>query len=240
VTRGEEKRVAVLAYHKIGEPPPAQYPTWNYVPEATFLEQLAHLAERRWQILGFEELRRGLADPSLLPERSAVLSFDDGYQTMHTKVLPLLKRFNHPAVLFVPTEYVGGNNTFDEGVEPREPICGWSDLVDLDRQDVSVQSHGASHRQFSGLSNAEIRDELVRSKQALEDALGRVVAGIAYPFGDPGRDPPALDALLGETGYEIGFLYKGGTFRLPIVDRFRLTRVAMGPDSDLESLLEDG
>jgi len=235
-----EKRVAVLAYHKIGEPPAGEYPTWNYVPESVFLEHLAQLAERRWRLLDFDAFRRGLAAPELLPERSALLSFDDGYASMHSTVLPLLQRFDLSAVLFVPTAYVGGHNRFDAGVEPREPICDRSELVDLESRGVSIQSHGVSHRPFSQLSTAEIRDELVRSKAALESAVGHRVSGIAYPYGDPGRDSSALDAMLVEAGYEVAFLYKGGTFSLPPADRFRLTRVAMGPDSDLASLLEDG
>jgi peptidoglycan/xylan/chitin deacetylase (PgdA/CDA1 family) len=239
MTSAAGKRVAVLAYHKIGEPPAGEYPTWNYVPEATFLEQLALLAERQWTVLAFDELRRGLAAPGLLSERSAVLTFDDGYRSMHSTVLPLLERFDLPAVLFVPTSYVGGENSFDAWVEPCEAICDWPELVDLERRKVSIQSHGVSHRQFSELSNPEIRDEIARSKDALEAAIGHSVSGIAYPYGDPGNDSAALDAMLAEAEYEIGFLYKGGVLSLPVADRFRLTRVAMGPDSDLATLLEE-
>lgn len=239
MTSATGRRVAVLAYHKIGEPPAGEYPTWNYVPEAAFLEQLARLEERQWRVIGFDELLRGLADPSLLSERSAVLSFDDGYRSMHSKVLPLLERLDLPAVLFVPTSYVARENSFDAGVEPVEAICDWSELGDLERRNVSIQSHGVSHRKFSLLSNAEIRDEITHSKQVLEDAIGHTVSGIAYPYGDPGCDSSALDAMLSETGYEVAFLYKGGTFALPAADRFRLTRVAMGPDSDLGTELEE-
>ncbi len=33
---GSRRVLAVLAFHKIGEPSDRAWPTWNYVPEATF------------------------------------------------------------------------------------------------------------------------------------------------------------------------------------------------------------
>ena len=64
--------------------------------------------------------------------------------------LPILKRFDAPAVMFVPTDYIGRRNTFDAGVEPDEAICDWEDLRALADQGVSIQSHASSHRRFPG------------------------------------------------------------------------------------------
>jgi hypothetical protein len=63
--------------------------------------------------------------------------------------------FGFPAVAFVATGYIGGRSTFDGGVEPEEPMCDWDDLLELQRQGVSVQSHGVLHRGFSALGPAE-------------------------------------------------------------------------------------
>lgn len=40
------------------------------------------------------------------------------------------------------------------------------------------------------------------------------------------------------TGYRAAFLYKGGPVSLPAADPYRLTRLAMGPDTDLRAELE--
>ena len=42
-------------------------------------------------------------------------------------------------MLFVPTDFVEGRNTFD-AAEPEEALCDWDDLIGLERQGVSVQS----------------------------------------------------------------------------------------------------
>ena len=115
-----------------------------------------------------------------------VLSFDDGYQSVREVAIPLLRRFGYPSVLFVPTDYIGGYNTFDDGVEPQERHCDWNDLRELARAGVSIQSHGVSHKTFSVLTLSEIEQELLRSKALLENNVGGSVEVMAFPYGDDG------------------------------------------------------
>jgi peptidoglycan/xylan/chitin deacetylase (PgdA/CDA1 family) len=152
--------------------------------------------------------------------------------------LPWLLRFGYPAVLFVPSDFIGGRNWFDAGEEPEEAICDWEDLRELERCRVSVQSHGASHRRFSELDLTQQKDELLRSKAVLEAGLRKSVTVFAYPYGDGGVDPGIQRSLLDQAGYRAACLYKGGAIHLPIANPYRLTRVAMGPDTDLQAELE--
>src|SRR5215204_3308998 len=122
------RSLAILGYHKIGEPPPGGWQTWFYVPEEIFVAHLNYLREHGWQVIDLLALFRGITAPESLPERAALLTFDDGYRSMRTVALPWLLRFGYPAVLFVPTDYIGGLNGFDTGYEPQEAICDWDDL----------------------------------------------------------------------------------------------------------------
>src|SRR5215204_7685155 len=103
------------------------------------------LHKQGWQVIDFLALLGGITAPESLPERAALLTFDDGYRSMRTVALPWLLRFEYPAVFFVPTDFIGGRNTFDPA-GPEEAICDWDDLCELERRGVSVQSHAASHR----------------------------------------------------------------------------------------------
>jgi peptidoglycan/xylan/chitin deacetylase (PgdA/CDA1 family) len=230
--------LAILGYHKIGEPPSGGWETWFYIPEETFAEHLSYLRENGWQVIDLETFLRGLAVPDSLPERAALLTFDDGYRSMRTVTLPWLLRFGYPAVLFVPTDYIGGPNTFDADVEPEEVLCDWDDLSELERQGVSIQSHGASHRAFSELDPAGREEELRRSKAVLEAGLGKPVELFSYPYGDSGAKPPEIEELMERAGYRAACLYGGGPNLVPITDRFHLARLAMGPDTDLQAALE--
>src|SRR5215469_2655490 len=102
------RRLAILSFHKIGVPSDPAWETWFYIPESIFVEQLETLRRNHWNIIGVPDLLRGLSDPDSLPDRSALLTFDDGYQSMVTGVLPYLERFGYRAAVFVPTAYIGG------------------------------------------------------------------------------------------------------------------------------------
>lgn len=243
--------LAILGFHKIGEPPPDGWETWFYIPEAVFVEQLRILQEDGWQVIDLATFLRGLAAPNILPERTALLTFDDGYRSMRTVTLPLLVEFGYPAVLFVPTDFIGERNSFDTA-EPEEVLCDWDDLVELGRQGVSVQSHGASHRPFSDLTPVEQEEELRRSKSTLEAGLGKRVEVFSYPYGDDGvssypyGDDGASSQILRRVrealelaGYRAACLYGGGPTRLPAADPYRLTRLAVGPDTDLQAELQE-
>ncbi len=42
------KKLAILSFHKIGEPPANGWKTWFYTPEATFVSYLRYLKESDW------------------------------------------------------------------------------------------------------------------------------------------------------------------------------------------------
>jgi peptidoglycan/xylan/chitin deacetylase (PgdA/CDA1 family) len=232
-----ERSLAILGYHKIGAPPAHGWDTWFYIPEPVFADQLAWLREHEWEVIDVERFLRGLEEPDSLPQRAALITFDDGYRSNLEIAVPWLRRYGYPAVMFVPTDFIGGSNSFDADAEPEEPICNWSELRELERLGVSVQSHGAAHRRFSELSLAQQAMELARSKCALEIGLQRAVEVFSFPYGDDGADPAALRTALQRTGYRAACLYGGGPNAVPVADALRLTRLAMGPDSDFDALL---
>jgi len=232
------RTVAVLGYHKIGEPPPGAEPTWFHIPEATFAAQLQLLRAEEWQVVDLDTFIRGLDAPEILPTRSAMITFDDGCRSLGEAALRVLTSFGFPAVVFVPSAYIGKTNSFDAGIEPEEPICDWPELQRLEHAGIAVQSHSATHPRLSELDATAQEQELVSSKAALETGLGRKVKSFAYPFGDSGSDAASMRRLMRSAGYDAAFLYGGAPFRLPFADRFHLPRIAMGPDTDLRAELQ--
>ena len=228
------RTVVVLGYHKVGDPPPGSWETWYLVPEETFRRQLDDLGRHEWEVVDLERFLTGLDEPDLLPERAALITFDDGYQSTSEAALRVLREFGYPGVSFVPSDYIGRMNDFEADTdEPRERLCDVDDLRELERNGISVQSHCASHRPFSSLSESEQADELAGSKAALERTLGRRVDALSYPYGDAGRNPDATARLLHRFDYRAAFLYGGGPFAAEAADRYRLPRLAVGPDTDL-------
>ncbi len=141
----------------MGEPPLGASSTWFYASEATFTAQLSVLHDEGWAALDLPTFIRSLRQPNARPDRSVLLTFDDGYRSTTEVAKNVLQKFGFPAVVFVPTDLIGKTNRFDREVEPEEAICDWSDLRALEDAGIRVESHGASHRRFSQLS-ARLKD----------------------------------------------------------------------------------
>jgi peptidoglycan/xylan/chitin deacetylase (PgdA/CDA1 family) len=229
--------LAILAFHKIGAPSVGGWETWSYIPESTFVEYLRYLKEAAWEVIDLKQFLRGLTAPWSLPKKAALLTFDDGYRSNLTVAVPWLRRFGYPAIMFVPTDFVGGCNSFDTDVEPPEDICTWHELRELERAGVAIQSHGCSHQTFSSLSSHEQERELVRSKEILEGELRRPIEIFCYPYGDDGTNPNSVASALRHAGYQAAVLYGGGPHLVPVAHPYRLSRLATGPDTKLHEAL---
>jgi peptidoglycan/xylan/chitin deacetylase (PgdA/CDA1 family) len=231
-------RIAILAYHKIGPPSPGGWDTWYYVPTETFEAQLSRVRELGFSIIDGNQFLDGLAQPEILPTRSVLITFDDAYRSLTTFAAPVLSRLGCPAVVFVPTGFVGDVNTFDADTkEPIEPICGWADLASLQQSGFSIQSHSVWHRPFSDLDPEQITEEVANSKLALEQRLGCCVDIFAFPYGDRGRDVGTVQSSLRHAGYRAACQFVGGAFELGSLDPFALSRVPMWRDTDVDQVL---
>jgi peptidoglycan/xylan/chitin deacetylase (PgdA/CDA1 family) len=206
------------------------------VPGEVFAAQIEELRADGWQPIAHGDLIRGLGMPDGLPPKAFLVTFDDAYLSLRDEAVTWLERLDLPAVVFAPTDFIGGWNRFDHDVEPREEICDWDNLRELERRGVSIQSHGVSHRAFSSIPFTEQERETTTSKRIIEEQLGSRVELFAYPYGDPG-DAQRVPEALERAGYEAGFCYGGGAFRLPVTTPYLLPRLAMGPDTDVREEL---
>ena len=232
-------RLAILSYHEIGAPPRGVWEPWFYVPEEVLIDHLSVLEKEGWEIIDLRSALSGLSRPKSLPERSALLTFDDGFLSVLERALPILSERALPAVMFVPTASIGRRRRVNEETgEPLEPICGWKELREVEAGGISVESHGTRHIRFSELEPREIANELHVSNRLLESGLGKNVQAFAFPYGDGGNSSEHVSRALNASGYTAAFLYGGGPITPGVDDPYRLSRLAIGPDSDLAGMLE--
>jgi peptidoglycan/xylan/chitin deacetylase (PgdA/CDA1 family) len=107
---GTGGRAVILAYHRVL--PVGQLAGFRYLEDLVtsaerFSVQMALLAER-FRVLPLQEMVRMLVEGEGLPAGSVALTFDDGYADNYLHALPVLRRHNLPATIFLATDYVGG------------------------------------------------------------------------------------------------------------------------------------
>jgi len=60
----------------------------------------------------------------------------------------------------------------------------WNEIREVSKNQLSsFQSHSASHTAVSALSEEEIKNEMVESKDAIEECTGKKVSSFCYPYG---------------------------------------------------------
>jgi peptidoglycan/xylan/chitin deacetylase (PgdA/CDA1 family) len=106
------RKTFVLMYHRVL---PAGADTFSsdsicVTPEA-FARQMAFL-RRHFRVLSVAELAEHLEHGTALPSRSCVVTFDDGWRDNFEHALPILREQQVPAVIFVATDYIGGDDCF--------------------------------------------------------------------------------------------------------------------------------
>jgi glycosyltransferase involved in cell wall biosynthesis/peptidoglycan/xylan/chitin deacetylase (PgdA/CDA1 family) len=102
--RPELQRLAVLAYHRIGDPSQGPPGMVSATPRG-FERQMRVLASWASPV----PLEQTLA--ARLPRRAVAVTFDDAYADFAEYAWPVLRRYGIPVTLFVPTAYPGSPDT---------------------------------------------------------------------------------------------------------------------------------
>lgn len=100
--------------------------------------------------------------------------FDDGYQAVYDRVLPLLRQYQVPAVFAVPVDTTTLKRT--EGA-PVVPLEAWKRACAADGHELAA--HGVTHRALPELGDTTLADELQRA-QAATGATTLVYPGGAH------------------------------------------------------------
>ena len=176
--------VSILMYHQVGpfSEPAAHRASYCHIRR--FEAQMAYLHRFGYHVIGLSEAMAGLFEGRPLPGTSVVLTFDDGYQNVFDYALPALARYGFPSTLFVVSDRAGATASWLEGPPSETRLMDVPTLRTLSRLGVDVGSHSRTHPRLSRLDAAELADEVLNSKSALEDLLGQEVRYFCYPYGD--------------------------------------------------------
>jgi peptidoglycan/xylan/chitin deacetylase (PgdA/CDA1 family) len=119
-----------------------------------------------------------------------------------------------------------------EAQRQRFALLNANELRELVDQGMSIGSHTLNHPILSQQSSDEAWREISESRSVLEEAVGKPVWALAYPFGDPASVSTREMQMAEQAGFQCAFMNIGGGFgaQLP---RFALPRVHVTADMSL-------
>jgi peptidoglycan/xylan/chitin deacetylase (PgdA/CDA1 family) len=208
------------------------------VPPKRLAEQLTALTDAGYRLVGLSEAL-DLLDAGSTDKLLAV-TFDDGYRDFLTEGLPALAAANARATLYASVGHLGDDAGWLGRYSPDfGRLLDWAELAEVAAAGVEIGNHSLIHHPLDVLPPAQLRAEIVRSHDELEQRLQRTVRSFAYPHGYNGR---RVRDLVREAGHDNA-TEVGRRLHSPGEHRFAVPRLQPTPDhtgADLVRLVADG
>ena len=175
------------------------------VLESDFRNQMRYLKENGYLVIPLNQFLVFLDSKDPIPEKSVMITFDDGRRSLYDIAFPILREYGFPATLFVYTDFIGAGKALS-----------WQQIDELSHNGFEVQSKTVTHRNLVKREPHEsfeeyfrsVQKEVSQSKRTIEKKLKKECSTMAYPYGESNA---LIVALLKKEGYRGAFTVKGGT-----------------------------
>ncbi len=140
LAHAKEQNFLVLNYHDIVGAEGAKPPFNSMDVSVDHLEeQLAWLKKNGYNIVGVQNVLDAAAGKDTLPDKSVLLTFDDGYESFYTHVFPILKKHHYSATVSLVGAWMDGNLATYNGTKP---LLNWNQVREMVQSGlVEIGSH---------------------------------------------------------------------------------------------------
>ena len=188
-------------------------------------QYFAWIQEEGWHPSRLEDVWQARQKKKPLPAKSVLLTFDDGALSSYTRVFPLLKQYDFPAVFAIPTSWINGNTKDAYQAYGEHNLMNWDQMREMQQSGLTeFVSHSdnmhkgivanpqnsmqpaAITREYSPMfSNYEsdeaysdrVFSDLKRSKETLDLELGINSLAIFWPYGAVTKESEEIAAKAG-------------------------------------------
>lgn len=166
-----------------------------------FEAQINYLYQEGYNGISPDQLADYLQYGKALPPKPVLITLDDGYADNYRVAYPILQKYQFTATIFLITDFVGNYGKY----------LTWDQIKEMNDQGFVFEDHTLSHISLPKASDEEIRNQLGKSREALEWRLGKKVEYLAYPGGE--YDQRVIQ-LVKEAGYRAAFTVNFGRDRI--------------------------
>lgn len=174
-------------------------------------------------------------------KQTIMLTFDDGYKTVYTNLLPILSKLENKygkkikVVLFISP----GTLANDDGIPATHLRCqelrdGWK------KGFFDIQSHGYKHKNLTEISQQQIVSELLLARIKLRKCLDdldpeqKVASHLAYPYGAANKTVATYVAKY----YLSGYLYNDKLLNYTCLkDNYKIPRLMVNSTKSSQELI---
>lgn len=190
----------------------------NWIEISDFEEQIKYLADNDFYFPTWQEVEDYIDEKTELPEKSVVITVDDGDPSFFDLAVPVIQKYNIKATSFIVVYWYGNR------AENKE-------------QNISYQSHsydmhkGGTNGKGVMLTwdNSRIKEDLELSSKSLGGATV-----FCYPFGHYNEN---CFKVLEETGFKLAFTVEGGRVTKK-ANKYKLPRVRISGNTSMSAFIK--
>ena len=208
--------VPVLLYHHISK---IESASPYYLTPAVFEEQMRSLRAWGYTTIPVAAMVAVIKNGGTLPPRPVIITFDDGNVDVYNIAFPIMQKYGFTGTFYVISHAITGYPQVNPAMLKELIAAGWE-----------IGSHGMTHADLKTAKNGAL-NEMRKSKQELEDALGVKITSFAYPYGSADR---YIIQLAARAGYDSGAGLGPGFLHTP-EDVYYFTRIIVENGTDLQA-----
>lgn len=174
-------RVSVIGYHDIAANLPE---TAMRIHTSKFRKQMEAIRLLGIKVITLDEFIAWKKGEKPIPEKSILITFDDGWKSVYTDAFPILKEFGFPYTIFLYKNYIDGGGKALTTPMIQEMLTAGG---------LSIGSHSVSHpypltvksyrKKGANVYDAYLRKEMGESRRFIESKFPVKVNSYAYPGG---------------------------------------------------------
>ena len=217
-----ENGLPVLMYHFFYSKDDPNYagktPDNNVLMVEKFKEQMEYLSNENFYFPTWDEVEDYIDGKIELPEKSVVITDDDGNHTFFALAVPVIEELKIPVTSFVITGW------YEERLDEKYEYVNYQSHSD-DMHKSGANGKGA----IVNWSYSDIANDLTNSKNKIESHTGNKCNIFCYPFGH--YNDTAIKAL-SDTGYNLAFTVEGGRVKKG-ANKYKLPRVRINGNTSI-------
>lgn len=203
---------------------------WRVKP-IDFEKQMHWFYKNNWKSFTISELVK----LNEIPEKSFVITFDDGYEDNYLNAFPILQKYDFKATIYlVPNQKT--NHWEEKNTSVLSNLLNEKQILEMQSSGlIEFGSHTLSHVNLSKIDDVQLEKELIESKNEIEKITNKECEAFAYPYGK--FDDKIVNAVK-IAQYKNATVVKRGLFEQND-DMFTIKRVGiLGTESFVDFLLK--
>ncbi len=210
--KGSGKGIAILMYHYFYDKDAGESaPNSNYMEIHDFEKQMKYLSDNKFYFPTWQEVADFIDGKKSLPDKSVVVTIDDGQHTFFRLGIPILNKYKIQATSFIITSKAGGTKFKKYAYDNIHYESHTHEM----HQGGCKGGHGGLFRCISpekGLEDLKKSISILGSSDA-----------IAYPYGDVTQN---VLSITKKAGFKVGVTTNWGKAKKGM-DRYQLPRIRM-------------